>query len=474
MLAGRLAALLAPWLGRGPAYAGVAAGIRGLALDGRLPVGVRVPSERDLAGALGLSRTTVTAAYDVLRAEGYLRSDRGAGSRVGLPASVPARPDATPGRPDLLDLTVAALPAPALLLDAVQEAALALRPLLSGHGLHPYGVPELREAVARHLSGRGLATRAEQVLVTSGALHGWDLLLRALCRPGQRVLVEQPTYPAVIDAVAAHRLRPVALPVSADGWELPGGPAGSPGPAGRRLPAPPGHLAHVTPDAQNPTGLLADETQRRSLLAALRGAVVVADETFADLVLDGPSPPPLATLDSSVVTLGSMSKAFWAGLRVGWVRADPDLLARLAQVRSGQDLAGPVLDQLVAARLLGRADTVLPERRALLRASRDALVRALARELPQWRYAVPRAGVVLWVELPSPGATRLAAHALDVGLRLTPGPRFTLHGTADRRLRLPFTVPPDRADDVARLLRRASELADSGAPTRSTAARWTA
>ncbi len=456
----QLVELLSPWLGSGPTYRVVASGLRGLALDGRLPVGARLPSERELAVALSVGRNTVTAAYDVLRAEGYLRSDHGAGSRIAIPAAVPARPDAEPGADlDLLDLTVAALPAPGLLLEAVDRATAALRPLLAGHGLYPLGLPALRERVARHLSSRGLGTTPEQVLITSGALHAWDLLLRTLTRPGGRVLVEQPTYPSVLDALAAHRLRPVALPVTAAGWDLP--TAAAP-------------LAHVTPDAQNPTGLLASDAQRRQLRRSLRDAVMVVDETFADLVLEGPQPRPMADLDRSIVTVGSMSKAFWAGLRVGWIRAEPDLVARLAQARGGQDLAGPVLDQLVAAELLERGAPVLAERRTLLRQSRDALVEALSRELPDWRFVVPRAGMVLWVELPGMSATRLAAQALEIGVRLTAGPRFTVRGTADRWLRLPYTLPAERMADVAALLHEAADRTDADPTTSRIPSRWTA
>jgi DNA-binding transcriptional MocR family regulator len=461
---GRLVTLLAPWLGRGPTYRALASGLRGLALDGRLPVGARVPSERELAVALSVGRNTVTAAYDVLRAEGYLRSARGAGSRIAIPAGLPDRPDTDVDqgrdRADLLDLTVAALPAPAAVLPALEAATAALRPLLAGPGLYPMGLPALREAVARHLSGRGLPTRADQVLITNGALHGWDLLLRVLTRPGDRVLVEQPTYPAVLDAVAAHRLRPVALPVSAYGWEA----------VVSRTP-----LAHVTPDAQNPTGLLATDAQRIQLHRQLSGRTIVVDETFADLVFAGVAPGPMAALDPAIVTLGSMSKAFWAGLRIGWVRAQPDLIARLAQARAGQDLAGPVLDQLVAVEMLDRAESILPERRARLLAARDALVQALARQLPEWRCDVPNAGMVLWVELPiGMSATRLAADALEQGVRLTAGPRFTVRGTADRWLRLPFTLPAEQLADVVDLLRNVSQHSSSGtAPTRAPS-RWTA
>ncbi len=489
----RLSVLLAPWVAGTPAgsatgspalpaYSALADGVRGLALDGRLPAGTRLPSERALAVALGVSRTTVSAAYDVLRAEGYLRSAHGAGSRVALPSSLRARPDADADEPEgVLDLTVAALPAPAQVLDAVAAATAELPALLADHGMHPYGLPALRRAVAAHLTSRGLATEAEQVLVTGGALQAWNLLLRTLTSPGQRVLVEQPTYPAVIDAVRAHHLRPVALPVSADGWDLPTTPSGR-----RSLES--AVLAHVTVDGQNPTGLLADLAQRRDLLRGLSsrtagGPLVAVDETFADLVPESEAPPRLAAVAAAeglaaggrgVVTLGSMSKSFWAGLRVGWVRGEPELLARLAQARASMDITSPVLDQLVAVQLLAQAPAVLAERRALLAERRDALVAALARGVPDWTVRPAQAGLVLWACLPTPSATQLAAHALDLGVRLSPGPRFTVDGTGDRWLRLPFITPADDVDRLVAVLREARARAVSSTPTTRTPARWTA
>ncbi|MGQ7298273.1 aminotransferase-like domain-containing protein [Quadrisphaera sp. KR29] len=486
---GRLSTLLAPWLGAGAAYTAVADGVRGLALDGRLPVGARVPSERALAAALGVSRTTVSAAYDVLRSEGYLRSAHGAGSRVALPASPPERPDVDPGDPrepeGVLDLTMAALPAPAAVLEAVTAAGADLPLQLAHHGMHAFGLPVLRGAVARHLTARGLPTTAEQVLITSGALQGWNLLLRALARPGQRALVEQPTYPAVVDAVRAHHVRPVALPVGEAGWELPSSPAAL-------RAAAQAVLAHVTPDAQNPTGLVQDDDQRAALLAALSGSggavggsgagggpVVAVDETFADLVAPELARTPLAALaeprrGEEVVTLGSLSKSFWAGLRVGWVRASPELVSRLAQVRAGLDITSPVLDQLVAVHLLERAPELLAERRALLATRRAGLQRALAAGVPDWTVRPAQAGLVLWVGLPTPSATQLVAHALDLGVRLVPGPRFTVDGTGDRWLRLPLTVAPEEAPALVAVLREARARAVASAPTTRTPARWTA
>jgi DNA-binding transcriptional MocR family regulator len=190
----RLASLIEPWLaGDAPVYVAVSAGVRSLALDGRLPVGTRLPSERALAGVLGVNRTTVSAAYDVLRQESYLHSAHGAGSRIGLPSTPAQRPDAHAGEPaEVLDLTVAALPAPGRLPDAARAAAADLSTQLAGHGLHPFGLPALRAAVARHLTGRGLETRAEQVLVTSGVLQGWNLCCARWAAPVPRCWSNSP------------------------------------------------------------------------------------------------------------------------------------------------------------------------------------------------------------------------------------------------------------------------------------------
>ena len=468
----RAAVLLHPYLGRGPAYAAVATGLRSLLLDGRIPAGSRLPSERDLAAALGTSRTTVTAGYDLLREQGFVRSRRGAGSTLVLPDARALRPLVPGAGPDpaggadggrALDLAVAALPAPSALAELAHEAADALPAAMAGHGLHPLGLPALREALAARLSARGVATDPAQVLVTSGALHGWDLVLRALARPGARVLVEQPSYPAAVDAVVARGARPVPLPVGADGWDLP-------------LRTPPPVLAHVTPDAQNPTGLVATAAQRRELLAALPSTTVVADETFAELLDDAP-PPPLAALapPGRVLVLGSLSKAVWAGLRVGWVRAPADVVRRLAVARGGQDLASPVLDQLLAVAVLARADALLAERRALLRRRRRALVAALAEHAPDWAVREPAGGMVLWVDLGAPLSTALAELAAGRGVRLAPGPRFGLGGTHDRWLRLPFTLPEEECAPLVRRLRAwAAELEPARGRSRERPATWTA
>src|SRR5204863_8043974 len=119
------------------------------------------------------------------------------------------------------------------------------------------------------------------------------------------------------------------------------------------------------------------------------GTDLIVDESFVELGLDGPAmPPPVAAYDrhSRVLSIGGMSKPYWGGLRIGWVRAAAPLVQRLAAVRVGMDMAGPVLDPLVAARLLRYGDAVLAARRSELRVQRDALVSALRAELPEWRF----------------------------------------------------------------------------------------
>jgi DNA-binding transcriptional MocR family regulator len=144
-----------------------------------------------------------------------------------------------------------------------------------------------------------------------------------------------------------------------------------------------------------------------------------------------------------VVTLGSMSKAAWGGLRLGWIRANPRLIRELAAVRADVDMASPVLEQLLALELLGRWPEVVGTRVALLRERRDALAAALEEYAPAWTFRKPGGGLSLWVRLPSPVSTRLASAAAREGLIVTPGPAFSVDGTFERHIRLPFTAAPE-------------------------------
>jgi len=340
---------------------------------------------------------------------------------------------------DMLDLGVAALAAPAELVPAARAAAEDLPRYLGGAGYHPTGIIELREAVAQAYTDRGLVTTPDQIMVTSGTQHALDLVLR-LVPPGAAVLVESPTYPNALAALSARRARITThgLAVEGEGWdaELLLGSLRQTRP----------RLAYLIPDFQNPTGHLMPAGLRERVVAAAHASStdLVVDESFVDLALDEVEmPPPTAAFDrqARVISIGGMSKPYWGGLRIGWVRASAPLVQRLAAARVGVDMASPVLDQLVAVRLLADAPAIVAARRSQLAAQRDALLAALAAALPDWRVRVPRGGVTLWAELDGPISSALARAAEEVGVRLAPGPRFGLDGTLERFLRLPFTLP---------------------------------
>jgi DNA-binding transcriptional MocR family regulator len=446
---------------RPPVYAALASRVQLLVADGRLPVGVRLPAERDLGAALGLSRATVTAAYRRLREDGWATARQGSGTFTALPAGtasgawVPA-----PAAEGLVDLAHAAPGAPPEVASAYAAALAELPRLLPGHGYHPEGLPDLRARIADRYTARGLPTTPEQVLVTAGALHGVATVAEVLVRASTRVLVESPSYPNALDALRARRARlvPVPLAPSDDGADR--YVAEVTRVARESSPA----LAYLMPDFQNPTGLVLDGAQRARLAAGLQGAgtVAIVDETLAELVLDGEAPPAygIGGRADRVVTVGSLSKSFWGGLRIGWLRAEPALVQRLAGAALRTYMSGPAVEQLAACHLLDGADATLAVRRTALRQQRDALVDALATHLPSWQARVPAGGLVLWCRLPMPMSSSLVEAARRRGVLLAAGPRFAagVGGAAavfEDRLRLPFSQPVDVLERAVPLLAEA-------------------
>ncbi|OLR90783.1 aminotransferase-like domain-containing protein [Actinokineospora bangkokensis] len=257
----RLVSLLGRWRDDGTRLgsAGLAAGVRRLVLDGRLPPGTTLPAERELAAALGVSRTLVGAAWELLRQEGFAASRRGSGTWTELPAA--ALRGQTPGAQPL-DLARAAGAAVPELLAAFDRVRAALPAELAGHGYHERGHDLLRERLADRFTQRGLPTDPDQVIVTNGAHHALALVLHALTGPGDRVLVEQPTYPNAIDAVRAAHATPVPVPLGERGWDLEGTAAAL------RQAAP--RLAYFVLDFHNPTGRRLPAADRERLGALLR------------------------------------------------------------------------------------------------------------------------------------------------------------------------------------------------------------
>ncbi|WP_228386301.1 MocR-like transcription factor YczR [Ornithinicoccus halotolerans] len=463
MSAAKVAGLVGggPW--EPPAYAALAARLRRSTTEGRLPAGTRLPSERDLTGAVGLSRTTVTRAYGLLREQGYLETRRGSGSVVRLPHVPGGRVDhlLAPGgsAEDAIDLSCTASPAPGGVMQAYEQALTELGGYLPGSGYYPSGLPLLREALAERYTRRGLPTDPDQVIVTSGALAGTAVAVQALLSPGDRVVVESPTYPNAIATLTGARARTVPHPVDhrAPGQEWdPEGLALLLRQVGARA-------AYLVPDFHNPTGALMDAAQREQVAAALTRARTVAlvDESPVDLPLDlapGQMPAPFGAFAPDTVTVGSASKSFWCGLRIGWMRLPRERVEQMATVRLRLDLGAPVLEQLVVAGLLGdseREAQLHREQVDRLSRGRQLLQDGLAQRLPDWQVNDPPGGLSLWCELPEPRSTALTVAARRHGVLLASGPTFAPAGGMDSWIRLPYALGPESLVDVPERLEAA-------------------
>lgn len=471
--------LLGPWSsGAAPAYRELADVVRLLVMDGRIPLDVALPSERALAVTLGVSRTTVTAAYASLREQGFLSGGQGSRGRTGIPHRT--LPVSGPGLavPDgILDLAYASLPATGEVVHrAFADALVDLPALLPGFGYDAVGLPPLREAIADRYKAAGIPTTAAQILVTSGAQHALNIILKTLAGRQQKVLVEHPSYPNALDAIRASGSRtiPVPMPPAAEptsrggaeptpgGWDIEGMVAAM----RHQRPA----MAYLVPDFHNPTGRIMSNLQRRRLIreAAGTGTVLVVDETLRELNLDEVSTSPLAAFSPAVVTIGSLSKSHWAGLRTGWIRAEEDLISRFVQTRTTMDLGGPVVEQLAAARLLRAFTEPLDARLAELRRNREALLGLLAEHLPDWHVERPRGGLTAWCRLPTPSSTALTVVAPDFGVRLAAGPRFGVGGAFEHFMRVPYTLAPDQLETAVLALRDAQARIDASPQLRRT------
>lgn len=442
-----------------PAYAGLAHSLAIAVGDGRIPTATRLPSERDLAAALGLSRTTVTRAYALLCERGYAAARRGSGTFTRIPGGRGRTLDRTltPRAVEddsAIDLNCAASSALPGIAEAYAAALGELPAYLSGHGYYPAGLPALQSALAASYDARGLPTRPEQILVTSGALGAVAVAARALVRAGDRVLVEAPGYPNARLSFAGAGARLIPLPVDEHGWDL-----DLLASVARQLRA-----AYLVPDFHNPTGQVLGDRERHTVAEAVvdSGAVAVVDESLAPLALEGQSMPrPLAAYVEErgglAVTVGGASKVFWGGLRVGWLRVPDSLLESVTSARLTLDLGSPVLEQLALLQLLDSPGELLTLHRARLRSQRDVLAGALREALPDWRFGVPSGGLALWCTLPRPDAVLLAAQAEARGVAITPGPVFAPAGGFAAMLRVPFTRP------AAELVAAVGVLAESWA-----------
>jgi 2-aminoadipate transaminase len=428
--------------------------------DGLTSTGEALPPARTLAAEMGINRATVTAAYHEL-------------ARRGLVALRPGRPGRRP----------ASRPRPDEGLDSPPPSALDLARYVPDRTLLPegkvlrwlgfgggegesvaqygdaYGYSPLREWVCGRLGSWGIRSEPAAVLLTSGVQHALDLVLRALARPGDVVMVEDPTYPGLPPLLAVHQLRTVGVPVRKDGLH--------PDDLAERVRRIRPRFAVLTPTLQNPAGTVLDDRARDAVLAALGSAGVVVIEELFDpgLVVAGKVPRPLAARDAEVLAVSSFSKVLFPGLRVGWLSGPREVVAKIAAVKRATDLSGSPFLEATALSLCLRGQ--LEAQTGRLRAAAGERFRIVAEVLSRapegTGWSVPRGGFSLMVELPAALSSRaVAARAATLGVWLLPGPAMSVSGRDDV-LRLAFAAVTGARlrEGVARVMEAMSAPASS-------------
>jgi DNA-binding transcriptional MocR family regulator len=318
------------------------------------------------------------------------------------------------------------------------------------------GYRPLRDWIAGYMAGLGAPCSADHILITSGSQQALDFIGKLLISPGDTVLMARPTYLGALQAMSAYEPLFGLLPRRSD----------------NRLPAPPAAgrfaLGYVMPDFENPTGICLDRAERAELLDAA-GALdlpLVEDAAYEALRYDGAPLPSLLALEATrqggvdagrVLYCGSFSKTVVPGLRLGWVAAPRPVIRRLVLIKQASDLHTPALSQMVMHEVV---QAVLPDHlapiRAAYRARRDAMLRALAAEMPagvQW--TKPDGGMFIWLTLPETidAAALLKRAIAEARVAFVPGRAFHADGSGANTLRLNFSLADERriGEGVARL-----------------------
>ena len=453
MKASYLSVVLSGWAsGSGALHARLAGSIKEAIRYGNLPPGTKLPSERALAKTLAISRTTVLTAYNDLRSSGWLDSRAGSGTWVNQATAINARARTHSGiltRSPLLNLLLAegsgvidlsvATTKP---LTSLPEGALQLpdeerRWLFEQRDYMPFGFPALRERIAARYCDLGVKTSAEQILITTGAQQAIFLVTALYVQRGDPVLVEDPTFFGALEAFrfAGARLAPV--PVAADHISMQT--------LRNQITTVRPRLVYITPTFQNPTGVSMGESSRHRLAELISEFEIpmIEDETLAEMVLEGSRPKPVVACGGeNIFTIGSLSKLFCAGLRVGWVRGSAPQIGRLARIKSSIDLGSALLPQAIGARLLTYLDKAVELRRRELLAKRDLVEKHLLERLPEWTFTHPYGGLSIWAKLPCADAAVFAQVALRRRVAIAPGNLFSTTDSYPDYVRLPFLLDP--------------------------------
>lgn len=441
--ANKLARQISGWdHGDGPLYTLLAGTLRNIICSGAVAAKATLPSQRELAQVLAISRTTVGHAYQELADEGWITTQRGSGTRVRTTRlrsgpSAPAdrlRTYVTPSAP--LDLSSGVLLTSPLFRNILRTSWVQdLRRLSVNHRFTPWGIDELRQAVAQYFVEVETPTKAAQILTTNGSHHALTLIADCTLEPGDTVLVEDPTYRGALDVFGHHGVKVVGVTCDDEG-PIPGELR-----TAIRKYSP--QLIYVIPTAHNVTGVTWSLQRRQQIANVIveSGVTLLDDGSTADLDA-GAHPGYIASLlpKELTITIGSLTKLFWSGLRVGWIRGPTPLLKAALSARVKCDLAGSIPSQILTANCLPSASDAREYRRTELLLARKSAGALLKQWLPSWEFTASRGGACLWIN------TRTDTVALSSRLRreeilIVPGSDFSPSDGWRTYLRIPLGNP---------------------------------
>ncbi len=452
-----------------PLYRQVYEQIRAGVVSGKMADGERLPATRELAGLLGLNRTTVSAAYDLLIEAGLISGQVGRGSfvthksasvRLNWPQLLNSGPS-TAAFVNGSEISFVASRPSELLFPLEDFRRTCQETIASDEAVSilqlgtPAGYAPLRHYLLDEARREGAARSGDDVVVTSGCQQALDLLQRTLVSPGDAVAIEDPVYPGLKNAFAAGRARILGIPVGRDGIELEA--------VARAFKAERPRLLVLTSSFQNPTGASVPSSARMALvrLAREHGVILVENDLYGDLRYTGERAPTLKQLDDTgdTILLRSFSKTAFPGLRVGWMLAPREVARRVAEAKQWCDLHTDQLSQAVllrfaeSGRLAAHRARMLDAGRERLAAVLDACTRHLSGIAS---FTKPEGGMNVWVTFGERIDTGdVLARAQREGVAYLPGTHFGVDKQHRSSARLSFAgLEPERIEKGIAVLGR--------------------
>ncbi|MFD2370462.1 PLP-dependent aminotransferase family protein [Brevibacillus sp. GCM10020057] len=447
-----------------PVYLQIVAYLKGKIASGDWPVHTALPTQRALAAAFGVNRSTVVTALEELKAEGLIEATVGSKTVVsnntwsllqhapppdwlgyvqqGLhPPNSPTIQDINRCEPDprYIRLGTGELSPRLLPAKQMEEVLAAMGGKVPLGYAEPKGLLQLRQAISGYLRTRGVEASPASILVVSGALQALQLISLGILQQGSGILVEQPSYLYSLPLFLSG-MRLVGVAMDEEGIR--------PEAVARQKQLHNAALLYTIPSYHNPTGTLMSDRRREQLLAAcMRERLpILEDDVYGELWFDQPGPLPLKSRDANgqVLYVGSLSKTLSPGLRIGWIVGPEPVIERLADVKMQTDYGASSLSQAVAAEWLasGKYGEHVGRMREALRGRRNHVLRLLDRwfgDLAEWQ--VPAGGFYIWLRLRRAVSMRaLFSRALAAGILLNPGYVYDQSDNCHLRLSFAYAV----------------------------------